>query len=163
MSFENELNKLYRKIAEKINDMIPVEWEEIYFNGEVKDGEGGVYFFYTTLDEKQEYKYSHYIPRMYNVDRKIYNQFLHELFDLTVQLQQVFIDNQQEAWFSVTMIVNGEGKLTVRFSYVNWNDSEFGPSDRIEYFEYKYLNRELTDEIDKELMARMKKYEEERS
>ncbi|MEK4412700.1 immunity protein YezG family protein [Bacillus sp. FSL K6-0268] len=129
----------------------------------MKDGEGGVYFFYTTLDEKQEYKYSHYIPRMYNVDRKIYNQFLHELFDLTVQLQQVFIDNQQEAWFSVTMIVNGEGKLTVRFSYVNWNDSEFGPSDRIEYFEYKYLNRELTDEIDKELMARMKKYEEERS
>lgn len=163
MSFENELNKLYRKIAEKINDMIPVEWEEFYVNGEVKDGEGGVYFFYTTLDEKQEYKYSHYIPRMYNVDRKIYNQFLHELFDLTVQLQQVFIDNQQEAWFSVTMIVNGEGKLTVRFSYVNWNDSEFGPSDRIEYFEYKYLNRELTDEIDKELMARMKKYEEERS
>ncbi|HDR4907071.1 TPA: DUF600 family protein [Bacillus cereus] len=163
MSFENELNKLYRKIAEKINDMIPVEWEEFYFNGEVKDGEGGVYFFYTTLDEKQEYKYSHYIPRMYNVDRKIYNQFLHELFDLTVQLQQVFIDNQQEAWFSVTMIVNGEGKLTVRFSYVNWNDSEFGPSDRIEYFESKYLNRELTDEIDKELMARMKKYEEERS
>lgn len=163
MSFENELNKLYRKIAEKINDMIPVEWEEFYFNGEVKDGEGGVYFFYTTLDEKQEYKYSHYIPRMYNVDRKIYNQFLHELFDLTVQLQQVFIDNQQEAWFSVTMIVNGEGKLTVRYSYVNWNDSEFGPSDRIEYFEYKYLNRELTDEIDKELMARMKKYEEERS
>ncbi|MBF7154400.1 immunity protein YezG family protein [Bacillus albus] len=163
MSFENELNKLYRKIAEKINDMIPVEWEEFYFNGEVKDGEGGVYFFYTTLDEKQEYKYSHYIPRMYNVDRKIYNQFLHELFDLTVQLQQVFIDNQQEAWFSVTMIVNGEGKLTVRFSYVNWNDSEFGSSDRIEYFEYKYLNRELTDEIDKELMARMKKYEEERS
>ncbi len=131
MSFENELNKLYRKIAEKINDMIPVEWEEFYFNGEVKDGEGGVHFFYTTLDEKQEYKYSHYIPRMYNVDRKIYNQFLHELFDLTVQLQQVFIDNQQEAWFSVTMIVNGEGKLTVRFSYVNWNDSEFGPSDEL--------------------------------
>ncbi|CAI8706546.1 MULTISPECIES: immunity protein YezG family protein [Bacillus] len=163
MSFENELNKLYRKIAEKINDMIPVEWEEFYFNGEVKDGEGGVYFFYTTLDAKQEYKYSHYIPRMYNVDRKIYNQFLHELFDLTVQLQQVFIDNQQEAWFSVTMMVNGEGKLKVRFSYVNWNDSEFGPSDRIEYFEYKYLNRELTDEIDKELMARMEKYEEERS
>ncbi|WP_242214099.1 immunity protein YezG family protein [Bacillus cereus group sp. BfR-BA-01383] len=163
MSFENELNKIYRKIAEKINDMIPVEWEEFYFNGEVKDREGGVYFFYTTVDEKQEYKYSHYIPRMYNVDRRIYNQFLHELFDLTVQLQQVFIDNQQEAWFSVTMIVNGEGELTVRFSYVNWNDSEFGPSDRIEYFEYKYLNRELTDEIDKELMARMKKYEEERS
>ncbi|WP_025150774.1 immunity protein YezG family protein [Bacillus sp. H1a] len=163
MSFENELNELYPKIAEKINEMIPAEWEEFYFNGEVKDGEGGVYFFYTTLDEKQEYKYSHYIPRMYNVDRKIYNQLLHELFDLTVQLQQVFIDNQQGAWFSVTMIGNGEGKLKVRFNYVNWNDSEFGPSDRIEYFEYKYLKRELTDENDKELMERMQKYEEEYS
>ncbi|MEH6986098.1 immunity protein YezG family protein, partial [Priestia megaterium] len=45
MSFENELHTLYRKITQKVSDMIPVEWGSFYFNGEVKDGEGGVYFF----------------------------------------------------------------------------------------------------------------------
>lgn len=48
MSFEIELNKLYNKIAQQVNDMIPTEWDNFYFNGEVKEGEGGVFFFLHT-------------------------------------------------------------------------------------------------------------------
>ncbi|WP_257146107.1 antitoxin YezG family protein [Priestia megaterium] len=61
---------------------------------------------------------------------------------------------------SVTIIVNDKTNLKVHFSYVNWNDSQFRPSDQIEYFEYKYLRRELVDEKDKEQMMKMKRYEE---
>lgn len=39
------MNVLYRKIAETINELIPEDWEEFYFNGEVENGEGGVFFF----------------------------------------------------------------------------------------------------------------------
>ncbi|MED3897470.1 DUF600 family protein [Priestia aryabhattai] len=159
-SFENELQTLYRKLTQKISDMIPVEWSSFYFNGEVKDGEGGVYFFYKVVGEENEYQYSHLIPRTYQVEKKAYNHSLHELFHLTVQLQNVFMENQQEPWYSVTMIVNDETKLKVHFSYINWNDSLFGPSARIKYFEYKYLSRELADEKDKEQMMKMKRYEE---
>lgn len=45
MSFETELNELYKEIAQQVNDMIPTEWDNFYFNGEVKEGEGGVFFF----------------------------------------------------------------------------------------------------------------------
>ena len=30
MEFEENLNKKYQEIANKISDMIPVEWDEVY-------------------------------------------------------------------------------------------------------------------------------------
>lgn len=56
-------------------------------------------------------------------------------------------------------IVEDKRKLTVNFDYTNWHNSEFGPSARIEYFEYKYLNKN-NEQLDLDLMDRMKKYEE---
>ncbi|VXC56610.1 hypothetical protein BACI349Y_810017 [Bacillus sp. 349Y] len=37
MSFEIVLNKLYKEIAQQVNDMIPFEWDNFYFNDEVKE------------------------------------------------------------------------------------------------------------------------------
>ncbi len=78
MSFEIELNKLYNEIAQQINDMIPTEWNNFCFNGEVKDEEGGVFFFFRPKD-KVQYVYSHYIPRLYNIDRRSYYNCIHYL------------------------------------------------------------------------------------
>ena len=30
MEFEENLNKMYQEIANKINEMIPAEWEQVY-------------------------------------------------------------------------------------------------------------------------------------
>lgn len=158
MSFEIELNKLYNEIAQQVNDMIPVEWEKFYFNGEAKEGEGGVFFFFTPKGEEQ-YIFSHYIPKLYNVDKRAYNKELHNLFELTVKLQKAFTDNDQEPWFSVTLLVNDTGKLNVHFDYKNWNESEFGPTSRIKYFEYKYISNNK-EQLDLDLIERMKEFEE---
>lgn len=155
MSFEIELNRLYTQIAQQINDMIPTEWDSFSFNGEVKDESGGVFFFFKPKDEEQQI-YSHYIPKIYSVDKRMYNKELHRLFELSVELQKIFIENDQEPWFSVTLLVNDTGKLKVHFDYTNWHESEFGPTARIEYFEYKYLNNK---QVDLDLMERMKKFE----
>jgi uncharacterized protein (TIGR01741 family) len=157
MSFEIELNKLYEQIAQHVSDMIPVEWNEFYFNGEVKDEEGGVFFFFTPVDSNADAVYSHDIPDLYQINENAYDEELNKLFELTVKLQQVFIENDQEPWFSVTLLVNDTGKLKVHFDYTNWHESEFGPTARIEYFEYKYLNNE---QVDLDLIERMKKFEE---
>lgn len=156
MSFEMELNKLYTEIAQQVNDMIPVEWENFCFNSEVKNGEGGAFFFFMPKGEEQ-HVFSHYIPKLYNIDKRAYNKELHKLFQLTVELQKLFIDNDQEPWFSVTLLVNSLGNLNVHFDYTNWNKSKFGPADRTYYFEYKYVrkNKEKQDLIEK-----MKDFEE---
>jgi hypothetical protein len=47
----------------------------------------------------------------------------------------------------------------VHFDYTNWHNSEFGPTDRIEYFEYKYVNQNK-EQFDTDLMKRMAAFEE---
>ena len=158
MSFEIELNELYTQIVQQVNDIIPIEWTDIYFNGEVKDKEGGVFFFFTPSDSNTTV-YSHDIPNMYPIDESVYDENLRKLFDLTVKLQQVFIENDQEPWFAVTLILNSSGKLNIHFDYTNWHDSDFGPADRIEYFEYKYISHNK-EQFDLELIERMKNFEE---
>ncbi|WKB36499.1 DUF600 family protein [Terrilactibacillus sp. S3-3] len=141
--FEEKLNKLYTKIAQQVNDMIPDEWVNFYLNGELVNGEGGVFFFfYDTPKNRDYYIYSHDIPEIYNISEKAYDKENDKLFKLVRSLQQVFSDNDQEAWTSMVMIVNNERKLKVHFDYINWLESEFGPTDRINYFEFKYLKRQ---------------------
>ncbi|KML23428.1 immunity protein YezG family protein [Rossellomorea marisflavi] len=158
MSFENELNELYKQIAQQVNDLIPIEWSDFYFNGEVKDKEGGVFFFFTPIDSNEPV-YSHDIPDIYPIDESVHDEEMHKLFELTVKLQQVFIDNDQEPWFSVTLLLNALGKLNVHFDYTNWHESEFGPAARIEYFEYKYVSQNK-EQLNLKLIERMKKFEE---
>lgn len=158
MSFEIELNELYKQIAQQVNNIIPIEWSDLYFNGEVKDKEGGVFFFFTPIDSNEPV-FSHDIPDIYPIDESVYDEELHKLFELAVKLQQVFIDNDQEPWFSVTLILNSSGKLNVKFDYTNWHDSEFGPSDRIDYFEYKYVIQN-NKQYDLNLIERMRKFDE---
>lgn len=57
------------------------------------------------------------------------------------------LNNDQEPWFSVTLLVNDIGKLNVHFDYTDWHESEFGPTARIKYLEYKFItkNKEQQD------------------
>lgn len=159
MAFELELNKVYQKIAQTISDTIPVEWKEFFFQGEIKDGEGGVFFFFNTF-ESDEYKYCYYIPEIYNVDKRVYDEYEDQIFELTVELQELFIENDQEPWFSITLLVNEEQKLKVHYDYINWSETEFGPTIRLKYFQYKYLNKLPKDEKEKEIFEKMNEYEQ---
>ncbi|NFW77007.1 TIGR01741 family protein, partial [Staphylococcus aureus] len=47
MNFEEKLSEMYNKIANEINEMIPVEWEKVYVIAYVDDGGGQVIFYYT--------------------------------------------------------------------------------------------------------------------
>ena len=46
MSFEIKLNELYKEIAQQVNDMIPIEWNNFYFNGEVREAKEVFFLFY---------------------------------------------------------------------------------------------------------------------
>ncbi|MFB6367855.1 immunity protein YezG family protein [Paenibacillus elgii] len=157
---EQKMNELYRTIAEIIDQMIPVKWDEFYFNGEVENGEGGVFFFFKPENES-EYVYSLDIPNRYNVNTDEYNQFETKLFEVTNDLKNLFLENGQEPWFSITMKLTFEGKLNIEYDYTKWEKSNFGPSDRLEYWESKYLNHIPQDENDRIKIEKMKEFEEE--
>ncbi|HCY0372526.1 TPA: TIGR01741 family protein, partial [Staphylococcus aureus] len=58
MNFEEKLSEMYNKIANEINEMIPVEWEKVYVIAYVDDGGGQVIFYYTKPRNDELYYYS---------------------------------------------------------------------------------------------------------
>ncbi|MFE4572863.1 immunity protein YezG family protein [Paenibacillus chitinolyticus] len=154
---EQQMNDLYREIAETINQLIPEDWENFYFNGEVENGEGGVFFFFKPKNGS-EYIYSLDIPNRYDVKDE-YDQLETKLFKITNDLKNLFLENGQEPWFSITMKLTSEGKLNIEYDYTKWRESDFGPSDRLEYWESKYLNTVPQDETDRIKMDKMRGFE----
>ncbi|KAA8756965.1 immunity protein YezG family protein [Paenibacillus sp. UASWS1643] len=156
---EQKMNELYRTIAEIIDQMIPVKWEDFYFNGEVENGEGGVFFFFKP-ENGREYIYSLDILNRYNVNSEEYNHLETKLFEVTNELKNLFLNEGQDPWFSITMKLTSKGNLNIEYDYTNWGESNFGPSDRLEYWESKYLNHIPQEENDRVKIEKMKEFEE---
>lgn len=155
---EEKMNDLYREIAEIINELIPEDWEDFYFNSEVGNGEGGVFFFFKPTS-KHDYVYCRDILKKYNINSDIYNELMRNLLKVTNSLKNLFLENGQEPWFSITMKLTSEGKLNIEYDYTKWRESSFGPSDRLEYWESKYLNNIPQDESDRIKIDKMKEFE----
>ncbi|MFK7680510.1 MULTISPECIES: immunity protein YezG family protein [Priestia] len=149
---ENEMKQLHKEIAETVNKMIPEEWGKFYFYAQISETGGGTYFFYNTLDNESNYKYSLEIPYEYDIDKEFYKMKDRALFELSNRLRSVFKDNQQELWYSFTLSVNSDGKLKVHYDYTNWFDTDYSFDDQLVIWEYKYLEAEPDDSESKALI-----------
>ena len=153
MGFEENLNKMYQEIANKINEMIPVEWERVYTMAYIDEGGGEVFFNYITPGSDDLHYYTD-IPKDYNVSERIFDELSDELYENFDRLRELFIENNQEPWTSCEFDFNNEGKLNVSFDYIDWKNSGFGQISRDYYYEYKkfgiipeldYAKKEIKD------------------
>ncbi|PFZ73416.1 cytoplasmic protein [Bacillus toyonensis] len=141
---EKEMNRLYREIAETVNEMIPEDWNKFYFYAQISENGGGTYFFYNTLENKQ-YKYSVEIPFKYQIDEDEFERKEDILYKLSKELRNVFKDNQQELWYSFTIPLESSGKFKLHYNYTNWFDTEYSFSDQMIIWKNKYLGEVPND------------------
>ncbi|MBU7092869.1 TIGR01741 family protein, partial [Staphylococcus aureus] len=99
MNFEEKLSEMYNKIANEINEMIPVEWEKVYVIAYVDDGGGQVIFYYTKPRNDELYYYSS-IVEDYNVLEEIFDDLWMDLYDLFEELRNLFKEEGLEPWTS---------------------------------------------------------------
>ncbi|EIT83670.1 cytoplasmic protein [Fictibacillus macauensis ZFHKF-1] len=152
MSFEQEMNAMYQVIAEKVHEIIPVEWERFYFYGNITDDGGANYFFFNTVENPNNYIYSVDLLTKNMVPLNEYNDNDMQLYFLSKKLKDVFKKHKQELWYSFTMSVERSGKFKLHYDYTNWDVTEYDPSARLMLWEYKYLEVVPTDEDDKEVL-----------
>ena len=136
MEFEENLNKMYQEIANKINEMIPVEWERVYTMAYMNEESEEVFFNYTTPGSEELHYYTA-IPKEHSVSKKIFDGLLDELYECFEKLRDLFKEENQEPWTSCEFDFNNEGKLNVSFGYIDWKKSEFGHLARVFYHQYK--------------------------
>lgn len=143
---EKRLNDLYKKIAETVNKMIPEQWEEFYFYAQISEDGGGTYFFYQPTSNPNCYQYSLEIPFKYQIDEKEFKLNKRKLFFVAEEMREIFKSENQELWYSFTLILERTGKLKVHFDYTNWFDTEYSFSDQMVIWKNKYLGEIPTDE-----------------
>lgn len=148
---EEEMNRLYREIAETVNEMIPEDWNKFYFYAQISKNGGGTYFFYNTLENKQ-YKYSVEIPFKNQIDEDEFERKEDVLYKLSKELRKVFEDNEQELWYSFTMSLESSGTFKLHYDYTNWFDTEYSFSDQMIIWKNKYLGEVPNDENNKALI-----------
>lgn len=151
---EQELNKLNQQIAETVNEMIPEEWEKFHFYAQISESGGGTYFFYKTLDDLKDYQYSLEIPFKYIMDKEEFKNNKRKLFKLSDELRGVFVENNQELWYSFTMTLKNDGSFKLHFDYTDWFDTEYSFSDQMLIWKYKYLNEVPNDEKHKKMIEK---------
>lgn len=154
LSMENEMNQIYRGIAETVNEMIPEEWHTFYYYAQISETGGGTYFFYNTPDDENDFKYSLEIPFNYAIDKEQYKKKDRALFELSDKLRRIFISHEQEPWYSFTFSLDRNGKFKIHYDYTNWFDTKYSFDDQLLIWEYKYLGKEPKDGMGKELINR---------
>ena len=140
---EEQLEALYREIAEKVNEMIPEAWSKFYYYAQISDTGGGVYFFYVS-EQHKEFVYSLNIPKLFELDENKFEEDEDELFLLSEKIRDVFKENQQELWYSFTISLDDKGKFEMSYDYTDWFKTDYSFGDQLAIWEYKYLNNKPT-------------------
>ena len=153
---EKQINEKIIEIVHQVNDMIPVEWEDLYINFEVdKTLSGGVIFFFKY---KGEYHYYMDIPSLFNISEDEFDNEFMDLFDLGGEMKKIFIEHGLAEWSAFTIKVDENNKA---FDYAPWNESEFGPTARINFFRYQYLGFKPRNEKELEQFKAMEAFQRE--
>ncbi|WPC42634.1 immunity protein YezG family protein [Clostridium sp. JS66] len=156
---ENKLSELYQKIVSKVNDIIPVKWNNVILGANIDDYDNGVvYFFFDTLENKGSYIYNANISDIFNIDDNIYTNEHNELFFLVRDLQKVFIEYGQELWYMLIMNFNYKGNLEVSYEYIDWYEGGFDSGAIVNFFKAKYLGVKFESKSVLEEIERMKEY-----
>jgi len=125
---EEQLAPLYRKLGQQIVDMIPDEWDEIYYLGEVGLGRTSCssVFYYVDPSCKKWIR-SHKIPDIYGVSRKIYEQLLTKLNRVLLEIYDCFREHDHPEWEQLTFHIDKQGEFSAQFKYDLIDNRDVGP------------------------------------
>ena len=154
---EKQINEKIIEIVHQANDMIPVEWDDLYINFEVdKTLSGGVIFFF-----KYKGKYHYYmdIPSLFNISEDEFDDEFMDLCDLGGEMKKIFIEQGLEEWSAFIIKVDENNKASLDFDYAPWNKSQFGPTARINFFRYQYLGFKPRNEKELEQFKAMEAFQ----
>ena len=155
---EKQINEKMTEIVYKVNDMIPVEWDDLYINFEVdKTLSGGVVFFFKY---KGEYHYYMDIPSLFAIPKTEFRIDYINLFALGEDMKKIFIEQGLAEWSAFTIKVDENNKISLDYDYAPWLKSDFGPVARKNFFRYQFLGFEPRNEKEIEQFKAMEAFQQ---
>ncbi len=100
------------------------------------------------------------IPSLFAIPKTEFRIDYINLFALGEDMKKIFIEQGLAEWSAFTIKVDENNKTSLDFDYAPWNERKFGPTDRIEFFEYKYLGKQPANEKEFELFKAMEDFQQ---
>jgi hypothetical protein len=66
---------------------------------------------------------------------------LRELLEMGKSMRQIFVEEDQKAWYAFTMIVTSKGKMNAEYGYTDWLNSEYPNYELMDYFIYRHIDK----------------------
>lgn len=148
---DNLKQKLLKKISDKVNEMIPEQWNKIYIYSEVTQNSGLISFYYFPKDSA-EYVFSAMLPHLFDISAIDYYNDEDELLQLVRKLHDDAVQSYGDNWTSITFIIDSEGKTILDYGYDDLSQST--DYDRLIVWEYKYLGVGPREEGDMKIIER---------
>ncbi len=131
------LNELYySKIANNLNEIIPVKWKKVALCAEVDIGVVTIYFYFYD-ESKSTFEQGGFLHKQYGVNRRKYKAFSFELSDLILDLHKDIKEKTGDNWTILSFILYCNGEFKTNFGYENLYES--CPIDRRKIWKNKYL------------------------
>jgi conserved hypothetical protein len=146
---ENNLNKYYSEIAEKLGEIIPIEWNRIVMYAE-EFGTANSTSFYFYTEDGNKINYSGDIPNEFSVSRDTFKPLLRELREIVRNLWKEFKNVGEATRNSLTFYLESDGKFKIKFNY-EIND-KIGLLEREIRWAYDELGIVPEDEYGKKLL-----------
>ncbi|WP_297430164.1 immunity protein YezG family protein [Clostridium sp.] len=145
---ENNLTRYYSEIAEKLDEIIPVDWDKIVMYAEEIGDVGSVSFYYYTDNVKVHY--SGDIPYEYNVSEDIFDSLIDELMNTNKCLWDEFKNAGESTWSSLTFYLDSGWRFKVKFGYER--NTEIGHLEREIRWAYDELGIIPENDYEKKLL-----------
>lgn len=148
---ERQLNTLYNKLAQHINNMIPVEWDKIYLLGSVTEDKAYSSIFYFVESETQKTIRGYDIINKYSIPENIWKYLWQQMMDIVLEINNCFCKNGQESWNEMIFIIDKYGEFNIDFNY---NVKDVASFARETVWTYETFGYEFDDDYRKLILKR---------
>ena len=146
---EDNLKKYYVKIANQLNNIIPIEWKKIIMYAEdLGDSSSVSFYFYTKEDDNIHH--SGNIPEDFSVSRNIFRKLLRELRGTIKNLRNEFNKENEKLWYTLTFVLEEDWRFNVKFGYEI--DKEISDFERQVIWAYNELGLVPKGEFGREVL-----------
>jgi len=132
-----EIEAIYQELANKFVEIIPVKWDKLLFNSEVEEGAISTHYIFCESESKS-FKDATSLTDEYGIDRKKRKYYSVELSRIVKRLHQAFVNEGQEKWNILTLILENDGRFKFDFEYVDLEETS--SIERRNVWEKKYLH-----------------------
>lgn len=146
---ENDLTRYYSEIAERLDEIIPVDWDKIVMYAEEIGDVSSVSFYYY-INNNTKVHYSGDIPDEYNVSEDIFDSLIDELMKTNKCLWNEFKNAEESTWSSLTFYLDSNWKFKAKFGYER--NAEIGHLEREIRWAYDELGIIPENEYEKKLL-----------